>query len=130
MELAIAEPFNFPVDLTQYPEFMLDTEYLMDLNLIKARVDNHFYRRIDAIKYDIQYIANNAESFNIPKSDIVRNAKVITKLAIGESKSAVIKVMIMFCFTILKIQIFGTVNFDYLFKFLEPLHLKNSLNFK
>ena len=55
MEISIAEPFNFPVDLVQYPEYMLDVEYLMDLNLIKARVDHHFYRRIDAIKYDIRY---------------------------------------------------------------------------
>ena len=61
---------------------MLDVEYMMDFNLIKARVDNHFYRRIDAIIHDLQYIAINAQSFNIPKSDIVRNATIVTKLAI------------------------------------------------
>ena len=82
MELALSEPFNFPVDLTQYPEYMLDVEYMMDFNLIKARVDNHFYRRIDAIIHDLQYIAINAQSFNIPKSDIVRNARIVSKVAI------------------------------------------------
>jgi hypothetical protein len=33
MSLAIAEPFNYPVDLTSYPEYMLDVEYPMDLCL-------------------------------------------------------------------------------------------------
>ena len=37
MGLAIAEPFNYPVDLTAYPEYMLDVAYPMDLGLIKAR---------------------------------------------------------------------------------------------
>ena len=82
MELAIAEPFNYPVDLTQYPEYMYETEYMMDFNMIKARVENHFYRRIDAIKYDLHYIAKNAENFNRPKSDIVKNAKIISKVAL------------------------------------------------
>ena len=81
MSLAIAEPFNYPVDLTNYPEYMLDVEYPMDLSLIKARVDNLFYRRIAAIQRDIKYIYENAASFNRPKSDIVRNAKIITKVA-------------------------------------------------
>jgi hypothetical protein len=53
MSLAIAEPFNFPVDLTAYPEYMLDVEYPMDLTLIKSRLDNHFYRRIEAVLYDL-----------------------------------------------------------------------------
>ena len=81
MSLAIAEPFNYPVDLTNYPEYMLDVEYPMDLSMIKARVDNLFYRRIAAIQRDLKYIYENAASFNRPKSDIVRNAKIITKLA-------------------------------------------------
>ena len=53
----------------------------MDLSCIKARVENHFYRRIDAIKHDLKYLYTNAASFNRPKSDIVRNAKVISNLA-------------------------------------------------
>lgn len=81
MSLAIAEPFNYPVDLTNYPEYMLDVEYPMDLTLIKARVDNQFYRRIAAIQRDIKYIYENAASFNRPKSIIVKNAAIITKLA-------------------------------------------------
>ena len=79
MQLAIAEPFNYPVDVTAYPEYMLDIEYPMDLSLIKARLDNRFYRRTDAIEYDLGYIYSNAASFNKPKSMIVKNAKVIMR---------------------------------------------------
>ena len=60
---------------------MLDVEYPMDLSCIKSRVENHFYRRIHAIKHDLKYLYTNAASFNRPKSDIVRNAKVISDLA-------------------------------------------------
>ena len=56
MGLAIAEPFNYPVDLTAYPEYMMDVEYPMDLSLIKARVENEFYRRVAAIQRDVRYI--------------------------------------------------------------------------
>jgi hypothetical protein len=30
MALAIGEPFNYPVDLTLYPDYMLEIEYPMD----------------------------------------------------------------------------------------------------
>ena len=80
MGLAIAEPFNYPVDLTAYPEYMMDVEYPMDLSLIKARVENEFYRRVAAIQRDVRYIYQNASSFNRPKSDIVRNAKILSQL--------------------------------------------------
>ena len=59
----------------------MDVEYPMDLSCIKSRVENHFYRRIHAIKHDLKYLYTNAASFNRPKSDIVRNAKVISDLA-------------------------------------------------
>merc|ERR1719474_984616 len=52
----------------------------MDLSLIKARVDNEFYRRIEAIQRDVKYIYQNASSFNRPKSDVVKNARILSKL--------------------------------------------------
>ena len=61
---------------------MVDVEYPMDLSCVKARVENHFYRRIDAIKHDLKYLFTNAASFNRSKSDIVRNAKIVSDLAI------------------------------------------------
>jgi bromodomain and WD repeat domain-containing protein 1/3 len=61
MSLAIAEPFNYPVDTTIYPEYIFDVEYPVDLTMIKSRVENHFYRRIDAILFDLKFIFDNAK---------------------------------------------------------------------
>jgi bromodomain and WD repeat domain-containing protein 1/3 len=50
-------------------------------------VDNRFYRRIDAILFDLKFIYENAASFNLPKSDIVKNAKIIWQTASDIIKS-------------------------------------------
>jgi len=53
------------------------------INLIykNIRVDNRFYRRIDAILFDLKYLHENAATFNLPRSDIVKNAKIIWQTA-------------------------------------------------
>ena len=61
MELAVAEPFLVPVDLSRYPNYACVVEYPMDLSTIKARLDNGFYRRLNACQFDVRYIATNAE---------------------------------------------------------------------
>jgi len=80
--LAIAEPYNYPVDLQVYPDYMLEIEYPMDFNLIKSRLDNQFYRRITAAQFDVRYMATNAEQYNRPKTDIVKNARILTDLVL------------------------------------------------
>lgn len=77
MTLAISEAFLVPVDLKMYPDYMMQIEYPLDLSTIKARLDNRFYRRFDALKFDVKYIAMNAEKFNEKDSAIVKHAKVI-----------------------------------------------------
>jgi hypothetical protein len=77
MALAISEAFLTPVDLNLYPEYATTIEYFMDLSTIKARLDNLFYRRVDALKFDLKYIAMNAEKFNKLDSDIVKNSRVV-----------------------------------------------------
>ena len=44
MELAIAEPFIVPVDMNAYPVYYIIVEYPVDLSMIKARLENRFYR--------------------------------------------------------------------------------------
>lgn len=44
MELSIAEPFIAPVDLNSYPMYAYVVEYPVDLTIIKARLQNRFYR--------------------------------------------------------------------------------------
>ena len=80
MNLAIAEAFLTPVDLSSWPDYAYEIAYPMDLSTIKARLDNLFYRRSRAILTDVERIAMNAEKFNQPDSDIVKHARVITKL--------------------------------------------------
>lgn len=82
MGLAISEAFLTPVDINRYPDYAFCIEYPVDLSTIKARLDNRFYRRMDALRFDVKYIATNAESFNQPNSDIVKHAKVIRDLCL------------------------------------------------
>lgn len=82
MELAIAEPFLTPVDLSQYPSYAYIIEYPIDLSTIKARFENHFYRRITAAQFDVRYLATNAERFNQSHSVIVKHARIITDLCL------------------------------------------------
>ena len=80
MALAHAENFNYPVDLESFPDYMLEIEYPMDFSLIKSRLDNHFYRRLTAVQFDVRYIATNAECYNRPRTEIVKCARILTDL--------------------------------------------------
>ncbi|KAL2733024.1 PH-interacting protein [Vespula maculifrons] len=82
MSLAIAEPFVAPVDLNAYPGYAFVVQYPIDLSTIKARFENHFYRRITSAQFDIRYLATNAEIFNKPHSGIVKCARIITDLCL------------------------------------------------
>ena len=80
MELAIAEYFNYPVDLDAYPKYAMVIGYPIDLNTIKQRLENRYYRRVNSIQWDVRHIENNARKFNEKKSDIVRQASLLTEL--------------------------------------------------
>ncbi|XP_076220915.1 bromodomain and WD repeat-containing protein isoform X2 [Nomia melanderi] len=82
MSLAIAEPFVAPVDLNTYPSYAFVVEYPIDLSTIKARFENHFYRRITSAQFDVRYLATNAEQFNEPHSQIVKQARIVTDLCL------------------------------------------------
>ena len=82
MSLAIAEPFVAPVDLNIYPSYAFVVEYPIDLSTIKARFENHFYRRITSAQFDVRYLATNAEQFNEPHSHIVKQARIVTDLCL------------------------------------------------
>ncbi|KAK4329631.1 hypothetical protein Pmani_000034 [Petrolisthes manimaculis] len=82
MSLSIAEPFLVPVDLYVYPTYAFIIEYPMDLTTIKSRLDSRFYRRINAVQFDVRYIATNTEKFNQKGSTIVRQARIVTELCL------------------------------------------------
>lgn len=82
MGLGVAEAFVAPVDLNMYPDYALIVEYPIDLSTIKARFENHFYRRITSAQFDVRYLARNAEQFNEPHSLIVKRARIVTDLCL------------------------------------------------
>ncbi|XP_015599493.1 PH-interacting protein isoform X2 [Cephus cinctus] len=89
MSLAIAEPFVAPVDLNIYPTYAFVVEYPIDLSTIKARFENHFYRRITSAQFDVRYLATNAEQFNEPHSQIVKQARIVTDLCLRIIKETI-----------------------------------------
>lgn len=82
MELSIAEPFNYPVDLDQFPQYALLIGYPIDLNTIKERLENRYYRRLNALEWDIRKIEEDAHAFNESNSSIVRQSTLLTNLLI------------------------------------------------
>ncbi|CAH1798894.1 unnamed protein product [Owenia fusiformis] len=82
MNLSIAEYFSAPVDLNAIPLYGICIAYPIDLNTIKERVENHFYRRVTSILFDVRYIESNAKAFNQPNSLIVRKAALVTDLCL------------------------------------------------
>ncbi|XP_052810053.1 PH-interacting protein-like isoform X2 [Mya arenaria] len=74
---SIAEPFLTPVDLNAFPSYAVTIEYPMDLNTIKRRLENRFYRRVTALQFDLRYIESNAKTFNEPNSQIVKSAQIL-----------------------------------------------------
>ncbi len=80
MELSIAEHFNYPVDLDAYPDYAVLIEYPIDLNTIRERLENRYYRRINSIQWDVRKIETNANKYNERNSDIVRKAALLCEL--------------------------------------------------
>ncbi|XP_068918654.1 bromodomain and WD repeat-containing protein 3 isoform X3 [Petaurus breviceps papuanus] len=78
LTLDFASPFAVPVDLSAYPLYCTVVAYPTDLNTIRRRLENRFYRRISALMWEVRYIEHNARTFNEPDSPIVKAAKVVT----------------------------------------------------
>ncbi|KAL8619065.1 hypothetical protein ACOMHN_020763 [Nucella lapillus] len=73
-----AQPFNAPVDLSAFPLYAVIIEYPIDLSTIKARLENGYYRRINALQWDVRHIESNAKKFNEDGTPIFRSAGIVT----------------------------------------------------
>uniref|UniRef100_A0A8C6P1E2 Bromodomain and WD repeat domain containing 3 n=1 Tax=Nothobranchius furzeri TaxID=105023 RepID=A0A8C6P1E2_NOTFU len=78
LTLDVAKAFASPVNLQQYPLYCTVVAYPTDLSTVRRRLENHFYRRISALMWEVRYIEHNARTFNEPQSPIVAAAKVVT----------------------------------------------------
>ncbi|KAJ1675511.1 hypothetical protein EV182_001124 [Spiromyces aspiralis] len=54
----------------QYIDYLLNIAYPMCLSTIQTRLRNSFYRRVDAVTFDMRLIRDNAKKFNAPKSAV------------------------------------------------------------
>ncbi|CAL4166368.1 unnamed protein product, partial [Meganyctiphanes norvegica] len=80
MDLPIADPFLVPIDVSLYPAYAFLVDYPIDLNTIKKRLENNFYRNGDAVLFDVFHIAKNAEKFYKEGSIIIIQAQLVTYL--------------------------------------------------
>lgn len=71
---------SFPVDYRSFPDYLLTIPYPMYLDLIRRRLQNGFYRRIQALSWDAALIPHNALLYNLPDSPIVRDANAVLRL--------------------------------------------------
>ena len=65
------------VQLAWYPVVIA---YPIDLSTIRERISNGYYRRSNALKWDVKKMEENAKNFNEKGSQIIDKVKVVTKL--------------------------------------------------
>eukprot|EP00795_Rhopilema_esculentum_P017794 gene17794-9472_t len=81
-ELAIAGAFAYPVDVSSYADYLATVPHPTDLNTIRQRLVNKFYRRRNALLWEVRLIEQNAKLYNEDRSEISRNSSLVTKLLI------------------------------------------------
>ena len=67
VELAV---FVEQVDYSEYPIYLEEVAYPVYLELVRDRLKNSFYRRLDSVKFDLDLIRLNAMAFNTEGSFI------------------------------------------------------------
>lgn len=75
---ARAASFKKPVDLRTFPDYLETVAYPMDIGTIRQRLLRGYYRRVEALEWEARLIHENAYAYNVPNSDIVRDAEYVT----------------------------------------------------
>jgi len=60
-------PFERPVDINMFPDYLQYVETPMDLQTIERRISENYFTTIEDFEYDILLIFKSCEKFNIPK---------------------------------------------------------------
>ncbi|GAM27759.1 hypothetical protein SAMD00019534_109350 [Acytostelium subglobosum LB1] len=66
-----------PVDLNDYPLYIQFVSHPMDYGTITERLENNYYRRVEAVLFDSELVMKNAFTYNMPNTSIARNSKKI-----------------------------------------------------
>ncbi|CAF0763655.1 unnamed protein product [Rotaria sordida] len=77
MQMDVTEQFRAPVQLAWYPVVIA---YPIDLGTIRERIFNGYYRRSNALKWDVKKMEENAKNFNEKGSQIIEQVKIVTKV--------------------------------------------------
>ncbi|PRP83048.1 bromodomain and WD repeat-containing protein 1 [Planoprotostelium fungivorum] len=76
--LKMCRPFRLPVNVRQVRNYLKWVAYPMDLSTMTKRLKERYYRRIDALVWDINTMYGNAHTYNQDGSEIVQEAKKLT----------------------------------------------------
>lgn len=63
-------PFNAPVDINIYKDYLEKVQTPMDFGSIKRKLDAKEYTHPDALLTDVRLVFNNAKAYNKPGSDV------------------------------------------------------------
>ena len=84
MRVQWAFPFNEPVELDRYPDYLKAVSEPMDFGTVKARMDSGAYVQPGQFNTDMRLVFGNARKYNPPGSDVYHMAG--TLLVSGLSK--------------------------------------------
>ncbi|CAD7704113.1 unnamed protein product [Ostreobium quekettii] len=70
-----AFPFNHPVDISKYHDYLNYVEKPMDLGTVKAHINS--YRNPEELRVDVQTVFDNAEKYNPVGSDVKKMSDVL-----------------------------------------------------
>jgi hypothetical protein len=72
-----AWPFNEPVELHRYPDYLKVVKQPMDLGTIRKRADAGHYPMPAELLADVRLVFDNARTYNPPGSDVYVMASTV-----------------------------------------------------
>ena len=72
-----AFPFNEPVELDRYPDYLKAVSEPMDFGTVKAKIDSGAYTHPGQFNTDMRLVFGNAHKYNPPGSDVNHMATTI-----------------------------------------------------
>lgn len=77
-----AEPFEKPVDISLFPDYLDYVQRPMCLEMIQKNIEMNMYETPEDFEYDVQQIFKNCENYNLPKKNehIIAVSKHLSKV--------------------------------------------------
>ncbi|KAL9968709.1 hypothetical protein ACROYT_G020827 [Oculina patagonica] len=79
-QLYLAGPFVYPVDVHEYPDYWSVVPYPTDLNTVREKLLNKYYRRVTSLLWEVKQLERNARLYNEEESQIVRNSTKLVSI--------------------------------------------------